>query len=69
MRKLFDIKIKYSYFMVFLNTIFSSKINFQLFQELKKIAIAICNLDSKKEKEINTYDKLLYAEKSNFTFF
>lgn len=50
MRKVFDIKIKYPYFMVLLNIIFSLKIKFQLFWELKKFEITIFNLGSEREK-------------------
>lgn len=71
MRKLFDIKIKYTYFLVFLNIIFSSKIICQLFQKFKKFEIAIFNLGSKREKEINTYKEVIPipSKTSNFTFF
>lgn len=51
MRRLSDIKVQYSYFMVFLNRTSSSKISFNHFRNFKEFEIAIYNLDYKREKK------------------
>lgn len=51
--------MKHFYILVFLKYNFSSKIIFQVFQKLLKSEIAIFNQGSKKENEINIYNKFV----------
>lgn len=68
---LFDRKLSVLIFWFSLIQFSPHKINFQLFQELKKFEIVIFNLGAERQKEMNTYDELIAItrKKSNFTFF